>query len=852
MTKRLLKALLPDRLHGGARSVRWWLRFLLAAALWRFQYVGRGLRSRLRQERDRLWPASLEGLDLTPDGSPEVTVVIPVHDQYRFTARCLRALAAARTVTSFEVVVVDDRSTDATAERLAAVPGLRLVANQGEPGFVHACNLGAQEARGRYVVFLNNDTEVQDDWLDRLVATFEDFSDAGAVGAKLIFPDGRLQEAGGIVWRDGSAWNYGRYMKPDHPRFSYARPVDYCSAACLMIGRSLFEELGGFDVDFAPGYYEDTDLAFRVRDAGYAVYYQPTARVVHHEGATAGRSTDRGMKRYQIEHRDLFVARWHAELASHRRSGVQPELEKERQVEQRLLIVEPRMIRPDRDSGSLRMFNLIRVMRDLGWRITFVPDNLLRIEPYVEGLQAIGVETLYAPYVPSLDAHLTESGRLYDVVILSRLETARRHLDRVGRLAPQAAVVFDTVDLHFLRERREAALIGGQQLERRATQTRIEEIDVANRADATLVVSENERQILLEQSPSLDAFVVSNVHEQFESRCPFEDRRDVLFIGGFEHPPNVDAVRWLVEQIVPEVRRLGLDVTFYIVGSHPPREIRALASDHVVVTGFVEDVGPYFERCRLSVAPLRYGAGVKGKINQSMARGLPVVATAMACEGMGLEHRRDVLVADTAEEFAASIVELYGDRELWNRLVAGGRANIEAFYSMEAAQEAIGRALDFVTSRMAAQRGPVGGSVWRPVQAAAYLKIASEKLLEAVGRGEIPHVEIGGAIRFHREGLEAWVRERSQRWNGSRGAVPRPVAPLRTPAVVWTPEQAAAFLKVSRQQLLEAVARREIPIVDVAGEIRFHSHGLEAWMRQASRRAVEGEEVPSEAFKERV
>lgn len=850
MTKRLVKALLPERLHDGARSAGWWLRFFLAAGLWRFQYIGRGLRFGLRERWERLVPPSLDGVDLTPDDEPLVTVVIPVHDQYHFTARCLKVLAAVETEVPFEVVLVDDRSTDGTPDRLAGVEGLRVVPNRGPGGFVHACNSGAAEARGRYVLFLNNDTEVEDRWLDYLVGTFDTFPDVGAVGAKLIFPDGRLQEAGGIVWRDGSAWNYGRFMKPDHPRFSYARQVDYCSAACLMVERSLFEQLGGFDTRFAPGYYEDTDLAFRVREAGYAVYYQPAARVIHYEGATAGRSTASGMKRYQVEHHEIFLARWRSVLDGHRMSGLRPELEKERYVDRRVLVVEPRMIRPDRDSGSLRMFNLIRVMSELGWRITFAPDNLLHVEPYVSALQSIGVETLHAPFVPSIDAHLVESGRLYDAVILSRLETGRRHLERMRRLAPQAAIVFDTVDLHFVREKREAELLGEQRHERQAKRTRTEELDIATRSDATIVVSELEREVLLEESPSLDVFVVSNIHEQYPSEFGFDQRRDVLFIGGFEHPPNVDAVLWLVEEIVPEVERLGLDTRFHIVGSHPPREIRALDSERVIVTGFVEDVQPYFERCRLSVAPLRYGAGVKGKINQSMAHGLPVVATSIACEGMGLENRRDVLIADTAERFAAAIVELYDDGELWRRLAAGGRANIEALYSMAAARRAIARVLDFVTSRSSTERRGKGGAVWRPAEAAVYLKVSRAQLLEAVARREIPHLDIGGEIRFHRQGLESWVWEESQR-AGAGVVEPLPAAE-GVAGEVWTPAQAAAFLKVPRRRLLEAVELGEIPTVRIGGEIRFHSGGLGAWVKQQSRRGGRREGAGFDSFTERV
>ena len=756
MLKRFAKRVLPASLHSGARSVRWWARFLFAAVVWRVQYLSRGLAFRVLDAWHRMLPPSLRSVAFPTVTSPEISVVIPVHDQYRFTARCLGSIARAAVGRSYEVIVVDDSSTDATPRRLAAVANLVLVENSGERGFVHACNCGAERARGRYVVFLNNDTMVEDGWSDALADTFDQFPRVGAVGAKLVFADGRLQEAGGIVWQDGSAWNYGRWMKPDAPRFSYARQVDYCSAACLMIDRELFERLGGFDVAFAPGYYEDTDLAFRVRAAGYTVHYQPKVRIRHYEGATAGRSLGAGMKQHQVAHRELFASRWQETLAGHRPNGVEPELEKERAVGRRLLLVEPRMIRPDRDSGSLRMFNLILILLDQGYRITLVPDNMLRLEPYVGQLQARGVEVLYAPFVPSVVAHLEEAGELYGIVLLSRLVVGREYVRRVRGYCPEAAVVFDTVDLHFVREEREAAIEDDEEKRLQALETKTHELDVSRRADATLVVSELEKRVLLEEEPSLPVFVVSNIHRQYESKRAYGDRRDILFIGGFEHPPNIDAVKWLLGEILPRARRLGFEGRVWIVGSHPPAAIRSLQSDDVVVTGYVADIAPLFEDCRLSVAPLRYGAGVKGKVNQSMARGLPVVATSMACEGMGVEDEVDVLMADGADDFARAICRLYDDEALWNRLVEGGRSNIERYYSFAQAGAAVTEALEFARQRTGMS------PVWTVEQVAAFLKVDATTVSALVEKKAIPFFDLGGEVRFHRPDLQAWVAEQSR------------------------------------------------------------------------------------------
>ncbi len=212
----------------------------------------------------------------TPDqmpcaSNPEVSIVIPVYNKWAYTAACLRSLAETSCAAGFEVIVVDDQSTDETAQRLPAVNGLVHLRNEQNLGFVGSCNRGAEQARGRYIVMLNNDTQVLDGWLDALLETFERYPDTGLAGARLVYPDGSLQEAGGIVFRDGSGWNYGRDDDPDRPDYQFVREVDYCSGACIMLPTGLFRELGGFDSHYAPAYYEDTDLAFRVRARGLKV-----------------------------------------------------------------------------------------------------------------------------------------------------------------------------------------------------------------------------------------------------------------------------------------------------------------------------------------------------------------------------------------------------------------------------------------------------------------------------------------------------------------------------------------------------------------------------------------------------
>jgi len=621
--------------------------------------------------------------------TPEVSIIIPVFNQFHFTHHCLAALAADRSQYHFEVIVVDDGSSDGTPNRLAGYEGVRLIVNQDNLGFVGSTNRAAAAACGNYLVFLNNDTQVQPGWLDALIGTFKTFRDAGLAGSRLIYPHGRLQEAGGIVFADGSAWNYGHLDDPYKPEYGYVREPDYVSGAALALRRDLFEKLEGFDVCFAPAYYEDVDLAFRVRAAGYRVYYQPLSRVAHFEGVSAGIDESSGMKRFQSINQRKFFDRWREELASHGVRGEKLEQQKERRVHCRAFVVDVYMLTPDKESGSLRMLNLFSILQELGFKITFAATNLEAPEPYVSDLQKRGIETLYRPYVKSIDQHLSARGSDYDLVILSRADAAAQAMMSARRYCANARIVYDTVDLHFLRETRLAELTGNKAARTVAESRKRQELDLIAQADTTLVVSAVERDLLAKEAPGADVRIVSNIHRIYGNRKPFAERRDLFFIGAFAHPPNTDAVLWFCREIFPLVLEQEPEMRCSVIGADPPASVMALASDHVRILGYVADVAPFFDSCRLSVAPLRYGAGVKGKVNQSLAYGLPVVATTQAVEGMFLTNGESVLVADEPWEFAHQVLRLYRDRVLWEQLSSNGLMVMEAHFGFASARHAV-------------------------------------------------------------------------------------------------------------------------------------------------------------------
>lgn len=642
---------------------------------------------------------AIRALAFAASTAPRVSIVIPVYGKPLLTFTCLASVHAHTPPGTYEVIVVDDASPEPVAESLRLVEGVRFERNPDNLGFLGTCNRGASLARGQVLVLLNNDTIVTPGWLEAIEQVFRDHPDAGLVGAKLLYPDGRLQEAGGIVWRDGSAWNYGRDDDPDKPQYNYLREADYCSGACVAVPLALFRELGGFDSRYAPAYYEDTDLAFAVRAVGRRVYYQPAATILHFEGQTSGTDETSGVKRHQVLNQSVFRKKWAQVLDSHRANGMAVELERDRWAQRRVLVIEACMLRPDEDSGSVRMLAILELLVELRCKVTFVADNLEHRQPYVNDLQQRGIEVLFSPYVRSVSDVIAARGSEFDLVVVARHYIAVKHIQALRTFAPRALVAFDTVDLHFLRAERLAELEGGAMGKASARARRDEELALMRKADVTLVVSPVEKGILASLAPEARVMLLTNIHEPQPGGKPFAERAGLVFIGGFQHPPNTDAVLWYAQQILPRLREKLPGVITYIVGSKVPSTIQSLAASDFVVTGYVPDVTPFFTGCRVSIAPLRYGAGVKGKVNLAMSYGLPVVGTTAAVEGMQLTPGEDVLVADDAEAFAAAICRVYHDEALWQKLAAGGVANVRNVFSREVARETLKRLLAAVDAR---------------------------------------------------------------------------------------------------------------------------------------------------------
>ncbi|HEY7784236.1 MAG TPA: glycosyltransferase [Pyrinomonadaceae bacterium] len=616
----------------------------------------------------------------------KTSIIIPVYNKADFTFQCLSSLFDEIDLATTEVIVVNNASTDETSRLLDHFKeSVQVLDNTENRGFVDASNQGAARAKGDYLVFLNNDTVVLSNWLSALLETVERDERVGAVGSMFLYPDGMVQEAGSIIWRTGEAFHYGWHGSPHDTRFRFAREVDYCSGASLLIRKTLFAQLGGFDCRFAPAYYEDTDLCMGVRSLGYRVVYQPASRLVHYEGASAGRDVKTGMKNYQLVNREKFYDKWKEVLQRDHLANEPRNIQRaaHRTPKDALIVFEDRIPTPDRDAGSGRMLMILRTLAKKS-RTLFVHQSMNVAAHYQEALWREMIETADMVDYPRL---LKE--RKFQVAIISRPYVAAAVLKSIRRRAPGTKIIFDMVDVHYLRFELEHKTTGDREAARQAKHYRKMELDLVRESDYVWCTSTEDLKAVAEEVPGKPIALIPTIHS-LQQRGPAAGQREgLLFIGNFNHTPNRDAVVYFVREIFPLIQRSLPEIKFNVIGGNTPPEVQSLASEAVRLHGFVPDIAPLFHSSKVFVAPLRFGAGVKGKIGDALSYGLPVVTTSVGASGMGIDNEHQAIIADSPEEFAAAVVRVHTDDQLWRQLSDAGYAHVEKYFSPEVVEKTI-------------------------------------------------------------------------------------------------------------------------------------------------------------------
>jgi len=595
---------------------------------------------------------------------PVVSIIVCAQHGYVASLRCLHRIATNPPAARYEVILIDDACGDPHMHKLARIPGLRVETQTTAIGYARCCNRVANLARGEYLHFLSDRILIHEGWLDGLLRVFEMRPDCALVGPKMLLADGRLQAAGGVVWRDGSAWHFGHGDNPAQSDYSYLRETDYCSGVAIVMRSALFKRLGRFTATDTPTHCEDVDFAFKIRASGARVYFQPASRVSQLQ---FGDVSANGIGRKQLENARAIRASWASVLdAEHRPYDSGVRIARERLKPHRtVLIVDHYVPKPDRDAGSRTVWEFIRTLLADGWNVKFWPHALWYEPGYTERLQALGVEVFYgAENSDRFGALLQELGTSVAAVLINRPLMAKEYLSQVRRYS-QAKVLYYGHDIHYLRLREQARVLGIRPNHEERLMSRLEP-RIWKLCDVVLYASDSEVAEVRNLDPRTDARVVPVLaFDRFGT--PRTHRRPgkskLLLVAGFGHPPNRDGALWLTRDVLPILRRRGLDFELNVVGANVADELSAHLRPDIRLLGPVSDpeLDELYQTSDLALVPLRYGAGVKGKVVEALRWGLPLVTTPAGTQGLtGIE--RILPVCADAVQFAGQIERLLADR----------------------------------------------------------------------------------------------------------------------------------------------------------------------------------------------
>lgn len=607
------------------------------------------------------------GFALPTNSNPRVSIVIPVYNNWWTTYRCLRALQSNSDITPYEVIVVDDGSTDLTSYALQNMRGIRVIKNLENLGYLLSTNRGALAAQGQYILLLNNDTEPISGWLDDLVAMMDSKNDAAIIGSNLIFENGLLQESGGQIFDNANAWNLGRNKNPNSPLFRFTREVDYCSGAAILVRKTFWDQVGGYDKDFAPAYCEDSNLALQAWNMGMKVLVCPTSWVIHTEGVSHGNNTNQGLKKYQVINSRKLFAKNELALRSHWPDEGKPRLEAKRNSKGIIVLCDRQAPSQFRDAGSIRTLQLVSQLQELGYHVVLSMLDFSTNEIELAELEKNGVE-IHKSIESLIESIQLRQSRI-KLFWFIRSEVIDYYFSKLTNIAPNVPVISDLIDLNFEFKNGNKIIVNTQ-------------LENARRSDMSLLCSSVEVEMLKEKCPDLKVQALWAIYQSKTKRSNFESGEGILFVGGFRHIPNVQALEFYLDKILPILKDRGVDEKTYIVGSGLEQDlINRVNQAGLIYLGRVDDLESLYSQAKIVIAPLISGGGRKGKIGEALSYGLPIVTTSIGAEGFNFRGDNEVFVADDPDSFANYVINLVNDSQLRREMGENSIKYCEEFLS---------------------------------------------------------------------------------------------------------------------------------------------------------------------------
>lgn len=593
----------------------------------------------------------------------DVSIIISVYKKIYLTLNCLKSLSLVKTNIDFKIYLIDDYSNDGNEKILQNIKNINFYRNKKNLGYLLSNNKIAKKIRSKYIYFLNNDTEVTDYWLDFLINEFKKDKTVGAVGSKMCFDEKHIQEAGGEITKNLEARNVGKFQPISNLKYNFSRQTSYCSAASLLTLTKLFKENKYFDTRYVPGYCEDSDYCLSLISKGFKIIYQPFSKIFHLESQTHTHINDR-IKKNNIK---LFN-KWKNKkfLKSYDFRYDLNNLDKPT-----IIFIESNLINPKKDAGSVTVFNLLMIFKNLGFKVVITYVHQYRYDKSCDELLKNQIEI-----ISHNDFKYRIYKNMYDLLFIFRPNTFvfLENIKILNQLKIQKIIYYGH-DLHYLRLQREYEINKSNEILKLSKNIKEIEYKIFKTFKNIIVTSNFEKNLIKKFQKNANVLKLPLLLKSKKTTNLFDKRKNICFYGNFLHTPNLDGVIYFGKNIFNKLVDKNKNLEFHIYGSNLDdcsKKIIKNIHPQIKLKGFAKNLYDVLNSYKLNIIPLRFGAGIKGKLGSSLQSGLPSLATSIACENMNLINKKNIMICDNTSDFLKGFNNLYYNKKNWTEIRNNG------------------------------------------------------------------------------------------------------------------------------------------------------------------------------------